>query len=73
MNKNLKNQIAFLLGSGVSIPSKLPSTNMITEKIFSGEGIIRGTAENYFFGDPRNFSYDPYQEFIPRIKTFMEF
>lgn len=67
MSKN----IAFLFGAGVSIPSKIPSTKDITEKIFLGEGIVRGMAENYFFGDPKKFDYDPYQEFIPRIVKFL--
>lgn len=67
MNKN----IAFLFGAGISIPSKIPSTKHITEKIFSGDGIVRGLAENYFFGDSSKFSYDPYQQFIPRIITFL--
>lgn len=64
-------KVAFLFGAGVSIPAKLPSTKCITDQIFSGEGIVRGMAENYFFGDPKKFDYDPYQEFIPRIKTFL--
>lgn len=64
-------KIAFLFGAGVSIPAKLPSTKYISDKIFSGDGIVRGMAENYFFGDPKKFDYDPYQEFIPRIKIFL--
>ncbi len=64
-------KLAFLFGAGVSIPAEIPSTKCITDKIFSGEGIVRGMAENYFFGDPKKFDYDPYQEFIPRIKTFL--
>ena len=66
-----KNKISFLLGSGTSIPAKLPSTYSITEKIFSGEGIVRGTAEDYFFDDPKRYDYDPYQQFIPRIIAFL--
>lgn len=65
-------KLAFLFGAGVSIPAKIPSTKYITDKIFSGEGIVRGMAENYFFGDPKKFDYDPYQEFIPRIKIFLD-
>ena len=71
MNKNSSGEVAFLLGSGVSIPAKLPSTSAITKKILSGEGIVRGYAENYFFADPHRFNYDPYQKFIPRIKIFL--
>lgn len=67
-----KNTIVFLFGAGVSEPAKIPSTRCITEKIFSGEGIVRGTAENYFFAHPEKFNWDPNQEFIPRIKTFLE-
>lgn len=63
--------IAFLFGAGVSIPSEIPSTKCITEKIFSGEGIVRGMAENYFFANSSKFDYDPYQKFIPRIITFL--
>ena len=65
-------KLAFLLGAGVSTPAEIPSTKHITDKIFSGEGIVRGMAENYFFGDPQKFDYDPYQEFIPRIKIFLD-
>ncbi|MCH8941763.1 MAG: SIR2 family protein [Bacteroidetes bacterium] len=68
----MSNNIAFLFGAGVSIPAKIPSIKCITEKIFSGKGIVRGTYENYFFGNPEKFNWDLYQEFIPRIKTFLE-
>ena len=64
-------KVAFLFGAGVSIPAKLPSTKCLTDQIFSGKGIVRGMAENYFFGEPQKFDYDPYQEFIPRIRTFL--
>src|SRR3990172_1062815 len=71
MSNTSKKNIAFLFGAGVSIPSKISSTKCITEKIFSGKGIVRGNAENYFFGDSTKFDYDPYQQFIPRIITFL--
>lgn len=71
MTNNYRHNIAFLFGAGVSIPSEIPSTKYITDRIFSGEGIVRGMAENYFYGDPKKFDYDPYQEFIPRIKIFL--
>lgn len=44
MMSKTNNNIAFLFGSGVSIPSKISSTKYITDIIFTGEGIVRGPA-----------------------------
>lgn len=65
-------KIAFLFGAGVSIPAKIPKTETITNKIFTGEGIVRGTAEDYFFDNPEKFFWDPYQGYIPRIISFLK-
>lgn len=72
MSETNKNSIAFLFGAGISIPSKMPSTDFITQKIFSGQGVVRGAAEDYFFDDPSKYDYDPYQQYIPRITTFLK-
>lgn len=71
MMSKTNNNIAFLFGSGVSIPSKISSTKYITDIIFTGEGIVRGPAENYFFEDSEKFNWDPNQDFIPRIIEFL--
>lgn len=68
----MKNKIAFLFGAGISESAKIPPTKCITEKIFSGKGIVRGAAENYSFADPKTFNWDPNQEYIPRIITFLQ-
>lgn len=47
-------KIAFLLGSGVSIPAEMPSTEDITEKVLSGEGIYHWPDSTYRFAEPSN-------------------
>lgn len=69
---NMKNQIAFIFGAGISIPAKIKSTDEITEEIFHGETVVRGTAQNYFQADNVSFDWDPMQKYIPRIKSFLE-
>lgn len=57
-----KKNIAFLFGSGISLPAGLPSTRQITEQILSGRGIAHHTDNSYFFGEPI---------YIPRIPDFI--
>ncbi len=65
-------QIAFLLGSGVSIPAGMPSTGSLTEKILSGTGITRDTSDRngpYCLG--RSAS-DPADEYVSRVLVFLK-
>lgn len=39
---------AFLLGAGVSIPAKMPSTEALTSMVLSGDGFARHTDGNYY-------------------------
>ena len=50
MNVQSRNstRIAFLLGSGISIPAGMPSTEGITERIISGKNIVRETDGTYY-------------------------
>lgn len=66
-------RIAFLLGSGISIPVGLPSTKDLTEKIMDGEGIKRETDGTYDLVQAHNGSKKEYIEkvtkFLKRIKV----
>lgn len=61
-------RIAFLLGSGTSIPAGMPSTQTITERILSGEGVMRHTDGNYYFDKPL---YGIPDEYVPRVVVFL--
>lgn len=52
--------ITYLLGSGISIPSKFPSVMEITNRILSGDNIIRHTDGTYYISPP-----DPAGSYIP--------
>ncbi len=64
-------RIAFLLGSGVSIPAEMPSTRNITERVLSGEGVMRHTDGNYYFGDPLYAHMGIPDEYVPRVVIFL--
>jgi hypothetical protein len=63
-------KVAFLLGAGVSIPAGLPSTVQITERIISGEGVMRHTDESYYFGSPSGLG--DAIGYIPRVVAFLK-
>ena len=65
-------KIAFLLGSGVSIPAEMPSTRDITERILSGKGVMRHTDENYYLGQPLYAHTGFPDEYIPRVLEFLK-
>ena len=48
MNGN--SQIAILLGAGSSLPAGFPSTQSLTDKVLSGDGVRRHTDSNYYIG-----------------------
>lgn len=62
-------RLAFLFGSGVSIPAGMPTTNEIAERMFSGEGIARHTDASYFFGKPL-YSQDT-DDHVPSVVAFL--
>lgn len=64
-------RIAFLLGSGASIPAGMPSTQTITERILSGEGIMRHTDGTYYFGKPLYAHEGIPDEHVPRVTKFL--
>ena len=66
MTSSTPMRIAFLLGSGVSIPAGMPSTRCITERVLSGQGFKRYTNETYDFGD---LEYP--DGFVRRVLSFL--
>jgi len=64
-------RIAFLLGSGVSIPAGMPSIENITKKILSGKDIMRHTDGNYYFGAPLHEHVGIPDEHVPRVVKFL--
>lgn len=65
-------KIAFLLGSGVSIPAGLPSMHEITEKVISGVGITHCSDDSYCFGDASYYQMGFPDEYVPRIIIFLK-
>lgn len=58
-------EIMFLLGSGVSIPAGMPSTQNISSTLLSGEKIWRHTDSNYYLGvEP---SIQPDNSYLRRV------
>lgn len=68
MSSLTQKRIAFLLGSGISIPAKMPSTQVITKQILSGEGVMRHSDGNYYFDKPL---YGTPDEYVPRVVVFL--
>ncbi|MBI2267674.1 MAG: SIR2 family protein [Armatimonadetes bacterium] len=64
--------VAFLLGSGASIPAGMPSTLDLTERILSGEGVARHTDATYHLGRPLYAHMGLEDEFVPRIVSFFD-
>lgn len=69
--KNPLDQISFLLGSGVSFPADFPSVGELTNLILSGNGIMRHTNGNYYFGKPLYAHAGIPDEYVPRITVFL--
>lgn len=65
-------RVSFLFGSGVSIPAGMPSVSQITEKVLSGNGVMRHTDGNYYFNQPLYAHAGFPDEYIPRIVTFLK-
>ena len=71
MNNNYS-KIAFLFGSGISIPSKIPGTKDISKIIFNEHQIVRDSSENFFFDDPKKFEWSLYKEVPKRVQNFLK-
>ncbi len=65
-------RVTFLLGSGASIPAGMPSTRCITERVLSGEDVMRHTDGNYYFGAPLYSHFGIPDEYVPRVLTFLK-
>jgi SIR2-like domain len=63
-------KIAFLLGSGVSLHLKLPSTKKLTEEVLSGKGVIRHTDAVYYYNQqiPSSKNYPSINELVEYLK-----
>ncbi|MGA3288522.1 MAG: SIR2 family protein [Bacteroidota bacterium] len=69
----MKQNIAFLLGSGISLKAGIPCTGQITEAVLSGDGFHWSTDRRYYLG-PRAIDYDDgyissVTKFLSRIKN----
>jgi hypothetical protein len=64
-------RLAFLLGSGISIPAGMQSTQEITKRVLSGEGIMRHTDGAYYFGPPLYAHVGIPDEYVPRVVKFL--
>ena len=63
-----KPTISFLLASGISVPAGFPSTRQISEKLFSGEGIVMRN-QHFYFGPSQP---DPwYMDTLRHIKRII--
>ena len=73
LEENLKmldsdNNIAFLFGAGVSLPSGLPKTDELTDIVLKGENIVRISGKYFYSDNPEQFSYNYENEYVNRIK-----
>ncbi len=66
-----KSKFILLLGSGISIPAGMPSTEAITQKVLSGNGVMRHTDCKYYFGPPLFAHMGQPDEHIPRVVSFI--
>jgi len=64
-------KIAFLFGSGISIPAELPSMKELTQTILLGDGVVRHTDGTYYFSDNTS-GYILTDEYVPRVKAFLK-
>ncbi len=75
---NTKKEIAFLFGAGISIPSGIPTTSEITDRILSGKDIINMASSKYpptRYFDGKNIigGYVDILDTVPRIVKFLNY
>ncbi len=68
---NNNSRITFLFGAGISIPAKIPSTDAITQIILESKEIVRGSAENFYFDNPKKTSWSLYNDIPNRVQFFL--
>lgn len=69
----MKNTLMFLLGSGVSIPAGFPTTQKITDQVFSGNGVIQYTDGRYYLNDsPTELEKHFSEENLPSILSLIK-
>jgi hypothetical protein len=61
-------KLSFIIGSGASLASCMPSTNAITQQILSGNGIMRHTDGCFYFAPPL---YGMPDEYVPKLIAFL--
>ncbi len=61
--------VAFLMGSGASLPAGLPSIHDITGKVLSGSGVAHFSDGKYYFDAP---PYGLADEYTPRVIKFLQ-
>ena len=64
-------RLLFLFGSGISVPAKFPNAAELTERVLSGEGVIRHTDGIYYLNKDSS-GYPLTDEFVPRVKSFLK-
>jgi hypothetical protein len=65
-------KIAFLFGSGISIPGGFPTTSDITLRILSGENIIRHTDGTYYFTEDNIDDLHKFDYSVARVCLFLK-
>lgn len=72
MNNSYPTQsLAFLFGSGISIPADIPSMSKITNIILHGKGIRRHSTGTYEFGEPLYAHANFNDEYVPKVVSFL--
>jgi len=64
----MKEKLAFLFGSGTSLPARVASTSQITERVLTGTDVSRHSDETYYFGKPM---YGMTDEYVPKVVSFI--
>jgi hypothetical protein len=67
----MSQKITFLFGSGISFRAGMPSVSQITDKIISGDGIMRHSNGVYYFGPLLPAPVGFPDEYIPRVTEFL--
>ena len=60
-----------MLGSGISIPTGMPSTQDITKRVLSGEGVMRADDAAYYFDKPLYAHMGWPDKYVPRVVSFL--
>lgn len=70
-------RIAFLVGSGISMPADMPSTNELTKQVLSGEGVVRNASGFYSYGEASESTPDAVTlrilKFLCRLKQEIDY